>query len=85
MKDTYIFAIESSCDETSASIIKNGHEDISTVINSQILTELNSECRSSNTQMTFFLVQLQLSMWKFTHIKVIQALQCPAHRFWQRK
>ena len=36
MKDTYIFAIESSCDETSASIIKNGHEDIATVINSQI-------------------------------------------------
>ena len=36
MKDTYIFAIESSCDETSASIIKNGPEDIATVINSQI-------------------------------------------------
>ena len=35
-KDTYIFAIESSCDETSASIIKNGHEDVATVINSQI-------------------------------------------------
>ena len=36
MKDVYILAIESSCDETSASIIKNGFEDISTVINSQI-------------------------------------------------
>ena len=36
MKDVYILAIESSCDETSASIIKNGYEDISTVINSQI-------------------------------------------------
>jgi len=36
MKDTYILAIESSCDETSVSIIKNGTEDISTVINSQI-------------------------------------------------
>ena len=35
-KDIYILAIESSCDETSASIIKNGCEDISTVINSQI-------------------------------------------------
>jgi N6-L-threonylcarbamoyladenine synthase len=36
VKDIYILAIESSCDETSASIIKNGHEDISTVINTQI-------------------------------------------------
>ncbi len=36
MKDTYIFAIETSCDETSASIIKNGNEEISTVVLSQI-------------------------------------------------
>ena len=36
MKDTYIFAIETSCDETSCSIIKNGCEDIATVILSQI-------------------------------------------------
>lgn len=36
MKDVYILAIESSCDETSVSIIKNGHDDIATVINSQI-------------------------------------------------
>ena len=36
MKDTYIFAIESSCDETSASIIKNGSVEISTVISTQI-------------------------------------------------
>lgn len=36
MKDVYIFAIESSCDETSASIIKNGEEEISTIILSQI-------------------------------------------------
>ncbi len=36
MKDTYIFAIETSCDETSASIIKNGCEEIATVILSQI-------------------------------------------------
>ena len=32
----YILAIESSCDETSASIIKNGVEEIATVISSQI-------------------------------------------------
>ena len=36
MKDVYIFAIETSCDETSASIIKNGNTEISTVVLSQI-------------------------------------------------
>lgn len=36
MKDTYIFAIESSCDETSASIIKNGNIEIATVVLSQM-------------------------------------------------
>jgi len=36
MKDTYIFAIESSCDETSCSIVRNGREEISTVVLSQI-------------------------------------------------
>lgn len=36
MKDVYIFAIETSCDETSASIIKNGCVDVATVISSQI-------------------------------------------------
>lgn len=38
MKDTYIFAIESSCDETSAAIVKNGHEVISSVVLTQIST-----------------------------------------------
>ena len=36
MKDIYILAIESSCDETSMSIIKNGSEEIETVVLSQI-------------------------------------------------
>ena len=36
MKDVYILGIESSCDETSCSIVKNGVEEISTVILSQI-------------------------------------------------
>ena len=36
MKDVYILAIESSCDETSVSIIMNGFEDVATIINSQI-------------------------------------------------
>ena len=36
MKDVYILGIESSCDETSMSIIKNGIEEIATVVLSQI-------------------------------------------------
>lgn len=36
MEDVYILAIESSCDETSVSIVKNGEEEINTVILSQI-------------------------------------------------
>ena len=36
MKDIYILAIESSCDETSMSIIKNGSEEIATIVLSQI-------------------------------------------------
>ena len=36
MKDIYILGIESSCDETSFSIVKNGTEEIATVISSQI-------------------------------------------------
>lgn len=38
---TYILAIESSCDETSASIIKNGKEEIATVVLSQMDTHAN--------------------------------------------
>ena len=38
MKDVYILAIESSCDETSVSIIKNGTEDIATTILTQMDT-----------------------------------------------
>lgn len=37
----YILAIESSCDETSVSIIKNGTEEISTVVLSQMDTHAN--------------------------------------------
>lgn len=36
MKDIYILGIESSCDETSFSIVKNGTDEIATVISSQI-------------------------------------------------
>jgi len=36
--DTYILGIESSCDETAASVVKNGREVLSNVISSQIAT-----------------------------------------------
>ena len=35
-KDTLILAIESSCDETAASVVKNGREILSNIISSQI-------------------------------------------------
>lgn len=38
---TYILAIETSCDETSASIVKDGHTELSTVILSQMDTHAN--------------------------------------------
>ncbi len=36
MKDIYILGIETSCDETSFSIVKNGCEEVATIISSQI-------------------------------------------------
>jgi N6-L-threonylcarbamoyladenine synthase len=36
MKDFFVLAIETSCDETSCSIIKNGYEEIGTVVLSQM-------------------------------------------------
>lgn len=41
MKDIYILAIESSCDETSVSIVKNGCVEIGTVVLSQMDTHAN--------------------------------------------
>ena len=35
-RDIYVLGIESSCDETSISIVKNGREIISNIIDSQI-------------------------------------------------
>jgi len=35
-KDVYILGIESSCDETSMSIVKNGYEEIATIVNTQM-------------------------------------------------
>lgn len=36
MKDVYILGIESSCDESSVSIVKNGKEEVKTIVLSQI-------------------------------------------------
>ena len=36
IQDTLILAIESSCDETAAAVVKNGREVLSNVISSQI-------------------------------------------------
>lgn len=36
MKDTFILGIETSCDETSAAVVKNGREVLSNIISSQI-------------------------------------------------
>ncbi|MCM3638810.1 tRNA (adenosine(37)-N6)-threonylcarbamoyltransferase complex transferase subunit TsaD [Sporosarcina luteola] len=38
-KDMYILGIETSCDETAASVVKNGHEIISNVVASQIQSQ----------------------------------------------
>ncbi|MCG3088305.1 tRNA (adenosine(37)-N6)-threonylcarbamoyltransferase complex transferase subunit TsaD [Sporosarcina cyprini] len=38
-KDLYILGIETSCDETAASIVKNGHEIVSNVVASQIQSQ----------------------------------------------
>ena len=35
-EDVYILAIESSCDETAAAVVKNGRQVLSNVISSQI-------------------------------------------------
>ena len=59
-KDVYILAIESSCDETSMSIIKNGCVDISTTILTQmdthasfggVVPEIASRMHSENITM----------------------------------
>ena len=39
MTDSYILGIETSCDETAASIVKNGTEIISNVVASQIVSQ----------------------------------------------
>ena len=39
-KDIYILGIESSCDETAASVVKNGRDVLSNIISSQMTKRL---------------------------------------------
>ena len=41
LEDVLILAVESSCDETAASVVKNGREVLSNIINSQIAIHTN--------------------------------------------
>ena len=47
-KDIYILGIESSCDETAASVVKNGREVLSNVISSQIALHTLRWCGAGN-------------------------------------
>lgn len=60
MKDIYILGIESSCDEMSASIVKNGKEEIKTIVLSQmdihkkyggVVPEIASRCHIESATM----------------------------------
>ena len=50
MKDIVCLAIESSCDETSMSIIKNGTEEIATVVLPPIAAKFSVPSTSLNAQ-----------------------------------
>lgn len=41
MNKTYILGIETSCDETSVSIIENGNKEVATIISTQMNTHAN--------------------------------------------
>lgn len=50
MKDTLILGIESSCDETAASVVKNGRTVLSNVISSQIEIHKRRRCTGNRLQ-----------------------------------
>ena len=54
-EDVYILAIESSCDETAAAVVKNGREVLSNVISSQIAlhTLLRRGCAGDRVKETY--------------------------------
>ncbi len=80
-KDILILGIESSCDETSASVVKNGREVLSNVINSQIdihtlyggvVPEIASRC---HTEVINQVVKEALKQAQIT-IEEIDAIAC---------
>ena len=85
MKDIYILGIESSCDETSFSIVKNGTDEIATVISSQIdihkkyggvVPEIASRAHIKN--ITFFLEEcLEKANMKMEDIDAIAVTYGP--------
>ena len=83
MKDIYILGIESSCDETSVAVVKNGREVLSNVINSQIdihteyggvVPEIASRCHTEviNQIMKQALKEANKSLEEITAIAVTQ-------------
>ena len=79
--DTYILAIESSCDEMSASIIKNGVEEIKTIVLSQmdihkkyggVVPEIASRCHIESATMVLeeLFSDINLTMDDITAIAV---------------
>ena len=83
MKDIVILGIESSCDETSVAVVKNGREGLSNVINSQIkiheeyggvVPEIASRCHVEviNQIMKQALKEANLSLEEIDAIAVTQ-------------
>lgn len=83
MKDIIIMGIESSCDETSIAIVKNGREVLSNVINSQIkiheeyggvVPEIASRCHTEviNSLMKQALKEASVTLDKIDGIAVTQ-------------
>lgn len=83
MKDIFVLGIESSCDETSVAVVKNGREVLSNVINSQIkiheeyggvVPEIASRCHIEviNQIMKQALKEANLNLNKIDAIAVTQ-------------
>ena len=81
MKDIYILGIESSCDEMSASIVKNGTEEIKTIVLSQmdihkkyggVVPEIASRCHIESATMVLeeLFDDLDITMDSITAIAV---------------
>ena len=81
MKDVYILGIESSCDEMSASIVKNGTEEIKTIVLSQmdihkkyggVVPEIASRCHIESATMVLeeLFNEIDITMEDITAIAV---------------